>query len=206
MVLSGKNRLSLRLRQKLGLAALLIGGAALTPGTISGDSGRVLTTFLGLFSASILPTVSLIVNSMTTSGRSVKALNELEKELQAAMDALFFLFGCIGVSIAALFALSIQPPEILTRVPYLTTEILPRMGQAFVVAGTGLVFWRAGQIPAILRRLLKTRHEISIDEARAKVEKGAPSSNAIRQSFATHSDFGKIVSLQELQGQDKNQQ
>ncbi|MCL7998005.1 hypothetical protein M8994_07090 [Brucella sp. 21LCYQ03] len=81
------------------------------------------------------------------------------------MDALFFLFGCIGVAIAALLALSIQPADILTKVPFLTTEILPRTGQALVVASAAIVIWRAGQITGFLRRLLKIRREIAINEA-----------------------------------------
>ena len=105
------------------------GGLALPTETISGDSGRMLVTFLGLVSASILPTVSLLVNSMTASGRSVEAINKLEAELQSAIDALFLLFGCVGIVIGALVALSTPPPWPLTAVPFLTTEALPRVGQ-----------------------------------------------------------------------------
>src|SRR3546814_14141149 len=87
----------------------------------------------GLVAASILPTISLLVNSMTASGRSVKAVDELEHELQSAMDALFMLFGCVGIAVVALVSLATQPAAILTRIPYLTSEILPRLAQTVVV-------------------------------------------------------------------------
>ncbi|MGO7133424.1 hypothetical protein AB9E06_21460 [Rhizobium leguminosarum] len=197
--------MSFRLIDTVAAATLFIGGAALTPGTIGGDPGRVLATFLGLFSASILPTVSLLVNGMTASGRSVQALNNLQKELDAAMDALFFLFGCIVLAIGALVSLSIHPAEFMIKIPYLTTEILPRLGQALVVMATGMVLFRAGQIPGILRRSLAARHEIAIAEARSKLESNAPAAADIRQAFATHPDFGKVVSLQDLQAPEKRQ-
>lgn len=117
------------------------------------------------------------------------------------MDALFFLFGCVAVVIAALVALSIPAHRLLTLVPYLTTEILPRAGQAMVVAPVFLVVLRLGQIPAILRRSLAVRHEIAIEEARKKLADNAPSGEKIREAFSNHPDFGKAVSLEELQRQ-----
>jgi hypothetical protein len=177
-------------------------GAALAPGTISGDAARTLATFLGLFAASILPTVTLLVNSMTASGRSVKAVSELEKELEAAMDALFLLFGCVIVSVGALVSLSIAPPDVLKKVPYLTSEVLPRVGQCIVVSTTGLILLRAGQIPGILRRTLKLRKEIAVAEARTKLSKSATSTSG-KQIFPTHPDFGKVVTLEDLKASDK---
>jgi len=175
----------------------------LTPGTISGDAGRVLVTFLGLFSASILPTVSLLINSMSATGRSVSAVNDLHAELQAAIDALLFLFGCIIVAIAALVSLSIPPAAVLATVPYLTTEVLPRAGQTLVCGATGLVLWRAGQIPAILRRSLRIRHEIAVNEARSKIESNAPAAGQMKQAFSTHPDFGKVLPLKDAQSPEK---
>jgi hypothetical protein len=132
-------------------------------------------------------------------------LNKLQDELSAAMDALFFLFGCIALAIGALVSLSIEPAAFMIKVPHLTTEILPRLGQAFVVTATGMVLLRAGQIPGILRRSLAARHEIAIAEARAKLESNAPAAGETRQAFATHPDFGKVISLQDLQGPEKRQ-
>lgn len=177
-------------------------GFALSPGTISGDAGRMLVTFLGLVSASVLPTISLLVNSMTASGRSVLALDELEAELQAAMDALFLLFGCVAVVVVSLVALTIRPPSLLTNVPYLTSELLPRVGQMIVIAFSAITLLRVGQIPGILRRSLTIRHKIAVDEARRKTLENAPSPAATNASFANHPDFGKTVKLEDVVGRE----
>jgi hypothetical protein len=145
----------------------------------------------------------LLINSMTASGRSVQAIERLEQELKAAIDALFLLFGCVALSIAALLSLSIQPAAFMTKVPYLTTEILPRIGQALVVGPTAMVVWRAGRIPAILRRALEIRREIAIDEARRKVLENAPTAEALRQGYATRENFGRTVTLQDLQTRER---
>lgn len=196
----GENRLQLRLNEKIGYFALFAIGATISPGIISGETASVIAIFLGLFAASILPTVTLLINSMTASGRSILSINKLEQELQLAMDALFFLFGCIGIAIVALIALSIEPLDILNKIPFLTTEVMPRIGQALVVAPTIILIWRAGQITGILRRLLKIQHEIAINEAKVNLESNAPSAEKVRQSFTTNPDFGKEISLQEAQG------
>lgn len=182
----------------LGLAAVFAAGAALTPGTISGDGSRMLVTFLGLFSASLLPTITLLVNGMTASGRSVQAIENLDTEIRAAMDALLFMFGCIAIAFAGLMALSIESPRVLKQLPLLTSEVLPRGGQAVVVSGVIAIVARAGQIPAILRRALAMRKEIAIEEARRKLMDKAPDAAAIRASFSNHPDFGKVVTLDEL--------
>lgn len=179
------------------MPASLAAGIALSPGTISGDTGKTLATFLGLVSASILPTISLLINSMTASGRSVKALDELEHEIQIAMDALFLLFGCVAVVIGALVALAVRPPAILTHVPYVTTDVLPRVGQGIVLLFSTVILVRAGQIPGILRRSLAVRHKIAVDEARRKTLEKAPTAAAARASFATHPDFGKSVPFEQ---------
>jgi hypothetical protein len=140
---------------------------------------------------------------MTASGRSVKALDELQVELTAAMDALFLLFGLVGVSVMALLALAIPTPPLLAQVPYLAIA-LERMGQA-VVAGTAtLIVMRAGQIPGILRRSIDIRHKIAVDEARRKTFDNAPDAGTTKATFPTHPDFGKSVDWKEPQAGDPN--
>lgn len=178
----------------------LVGGLALSPGTVTGDTGRMMVTFLGLVSASILPTISLLVGSMTASGRSVLALDELNAELHAAMDALFLMFGSVAVVVGALVALSTPPPVAITGLPYLTSEVLPRVGQAVVVIFSALILLRVGQIPAILRRSLAIRHKIATDEARRKILERAPAPDASRAAFPTHPDFGKSVKIEDVAG------
>jgi hypothetical protein len=177
-------------------------GGFLSPGTISGDAGRMLVTFLGLVSASILPTISLLVNGMTASGRSVKAIDELRQEFEGAMDALFLLFGCVGVVVGALVALTTPPPQMLEGVPYLTTQALPRAGQSIVVTASILILLRVGQIPAILRRSLAIRHRIATEEARRKTFENAPSGEETRGAFKTHPEFGKAITLEEAKARE----
>lgn len=177
-------------------------GLAISPGTITGDAGRMLVTFLGLVSASVLPTISLLVSSMTASGRSVLALDELAAELEAAMDAMFLLFGCVAVVVGALVALTIPPPSLLTKIPYLTSEILPRSGQMVVIAFSAITLLRVGQVPAILRRSLSIRHKIAVDEARRKTLEKAPTSAATKAYFKNHPDFGKTVNLEDVAGRE----
>jgi hypothetical protein len=195
-----ENRLSIRLTD---IAVGLVGfaaGAAMTPGAVSGDAGRVLATFLGLLSAGLLPTVTLLVNSMTSGGRSVQEIERLEHELNAAIDVLFLLFGCVVLSIGALVSLAVQPPVFLNRVPHLTTEILPRVGQALLVGPTFFVIWKAGTIPAAMRKALEIKREIAVDEARSKINEKALSHEALRQGYATTENFGRSVSVETIKG------
>jgi hypothetical protein len=193
--------LQLRPIERWLLPAALFAGILLPSGSITGDTGRMLATFLGMVSASILPTISLLINSMTASGRSVLALNELEAELQAAMDALFLLFGSSAVVVGALVALATPAPEIFAAAPYLATDVLPRLGQGIVSLFSVLTLLRVGQIPGILRRTLAARHRIAVDEARRTTLENA-SEAAAKTSFATHPDFGKQISLEEAQSRD----
>ncbi len=174
----------------------------MSPGILSGDASHMLVTFLGLFSASLLPTITLLVNGMTASGRSVHSIEKLDTEIRLAMDALFLMFGCTAIAFAGLMALSVEPPSILVKVPYLTTEILPRAGAAIVVAAVSAIIARAGQIPAILRRALAMRKEIAVEEARRKLLEKAPDASSIRASFASHPDFGKVIPLEDVPGRE----
>src|SRR3546814_12720151 len=94
------------------------------------------------------------------------------------MDALFMLFGCVGIAVVALVSLATQPAAILTRIPYLTSEILPRLGQTVVAGASAITLMRIGTIPAILRRSISVRHRIAIDEARRKKLEKAPDATA----------------------------
>lgn len=197
-----EDRLHLRRIEKIGLAAGALIGAALSPDTVSGDAGRMLAIFLGLVSASILPAITLLVNSMSASGRSVQAIDELNSELHSAMDALFLLFGCVGIVVAALVALAMPSPSLFDKVPYLVSEALPRMGQAVVVLASILILFRVGQIPGILRRTLAVRHRIAVDEAKRKTLEAAPDAGSVRSVFATNAEFGKTLNVEDLQARD----
>ncbi|AYJ87337.1 hypothetical protein D3Y57_17125 [Sphingomonas paeninsulae] len=162
----------------------------------------MLVTFLGLVSASILPTISLLIGSMTASGRSVSAVDDLEREIGAAMDALLLIFGSVGIAVVALVMLATAPPPFLSKIPLLTVTILPRLGQAVVVAVIVLIALRTGQIPAVLRRTLEVRHKIAVAEARRATTDRAPVSLEVRTSFSNHPDFGKITNLEDNEGRE----
>lgn len=196
-----EDRLQLRRIEWAGLAVAAIAGGALPIGTVSGDAGRLLVTFLGLVAASILPTISLILGSMTASGRSVQSIGKLRAELSAAMDALFLLFGLAALAVLCLITLAVPTPAILGEIPQIPI-IMHRFGQALVVMAATLIVLRAGQIPAILCRSLDIRHNIAEDEARKKTIEAAPRSGDMKATFTTHPDFGKPVSLSELHDQE----
>lgn len=190
----------LRRIDKLALIAAAIAGAALPAGSLAGDVGRTLMTFLGLIAASILPTVSLLVNSMGSNGRTVAEVQRLDAEVRAAMDALFLLFGCAAAAVGGLTILSLEAPEILRRVPYLIEFGIPaRLGQAVVMMAVSMLVTRTGQIPAILRRSLTVRTEIAIDEARRKLQEKVPPGPTIRETFSTQPEFGRVVKLKDPQ-------
>lgn len=160
----------------------------------------MLVIFLGLVSTSILPTVTLLVNSMSGGGRSVKAVEDLERELTIAMDAMFLLFGCVAIVVAALIALAIPTPWPLSSWTLLSAEILPRSGQAIVAGATAFVAMRLGQIPAILRKALSIRHRSAVDEAKRSMAENAPAPEQVRSAFKRHPDFGKTVPIKKVTG------
>ncbi|GFZ85125.1 hypothetical protein GCM10019071_12670 [Sphingobium fuliginis] len=139
---------------------------------------------------------------MTASGRSVKAINDLNDELNAAVNALFALFGLVGVTIVCLIALAIPVPAPIHRLSHIG-EMLNRGGQATVTAVVALILMRAGQVPGILRRSLMIRHRIAIDEAAKKTAENAQKIPPMKELFGRHPDFGKTVNLEDLQDPEK---
>lgn len=193
-----EDRLHVRLIDVVGIVIGLILGSMIPPAVLHGDPSRLLGTFLGLVSASILPSISLILASMTTSGRSVAAIDKLGAELMAAMNALLELLVMVGVVFAAVLTLSIDPPAWLAKLPWITDQGLPRLGQAIVVAGSIAIVLRARLVPAILRRCLTVRHEIAADEARKKTIENASKAGEAAAYFARDPAFGATVPLAEI--------
>jgi hypothetical protein len=201
---SREDRLHLRRIEWIVVLAACAAGGVTPAGTFSGEAGRLLITFLGLISASVLPTISLILGSMSASGRSVQSLNALEHELSAAMDALFALFGLVALAVAVLLSLAIPTPEALSKIPHIV-PILGRSGQAILCGCVVLIAMRAGQIPGILRRSLEIRHRIAVDEARRRTIEAAPRQGEMTSAFPTHADFGKTVNLGDIRsGRESN--
>lgn len=184
-----------------GIVGFLV-GTALTPAVLHGDPSRLLGTFLGLVSASILPSISLILASMTTGGRSVLAIDRLRDELMSATDALLQLLALVGIVFASVLMLSIAPPVGLIHIPLLFTQLLPRAGQAVVVGGSVVIVLRASLVPSILRRCLTIRHEIAVDEARKKTIENASKVGEAGKLFTRDPAFGKTMTLAEVRDLD----
>ena len=172
-------------------------GALLPSDALTGEPGRVLVTFLGLVAASILPTVSLILTSMTAGGRSVLRLRELSDELQKGVSALFWLFGLVCISVGQLLLLSVPLPiQLRELVPW---PGLPNLiGQSILFMLVGLVIYRAFLVPRIIQRCLTIRAEIAIEEAKRKTLENAPAAGETAKTFRTKTDFGKRTSISEL--------
>lgn len=174
-----------------------VGAAALPYGVFDGDAGRLLVTFMGLVAASILPSITLLMNSMTKSVGSVKAINDLNTELTASIDALLLLMGLAGIAVFALISLAIPSPAFVNYVAFLP-GLLSRIGQATVAGCAALTLLRVSQIPAILRRSLAVRHKIALDESRRSTLEKAPGPLEVKSAFPTTPGFGKTVTLSEL--------
>lgn len=198
---SWENRLHVRGINLVAVGAGLAFGAALPTGILShGDAGRLLVTFLGLVAAGILPTVSLILTSMTASGRSVHRLSQLKHELESCVSALFVLFGLICLSVGQLLLLSLPVTEMVQQwLPLFTLpKFVDRIGQAIVFGLLGFVLLRAFLIPAIVQRSLAIRAEIAIEEAQRRTKENAPGHGEIAATFKTKSGFGDQIKLAEI--------
>lgn len=192
-----ENRLSLRWQR---LAALIAGsatGAVLSPSLLTGDPSRMLVTFLGLVSASILPTVSLVIGSLSSSGRSVMKIDELAQELAQAIRSLFSILALVAAVVVLLMMIAMVP-EVSWRLPHSTVEVpdaarrcLQSLALLFAVAAT----IEAVAIPRILARVLAIKKDIAIHEARKALTDKSPSEADIRQMFPTRDGYGKTVPL-----------
>lgn len=197
---SREDRLSLR---GPGYAALIAGataGAVLPPALLIGDPTRMLVTFLGLVSASILPAVSLVIGSLSSSGRSVLKIDELAQELMDAVRTLFAILGLVAAVVALLMLVAIVP-EIGWRLPYAAVDIpdaARRALQSLALLLATAATCKALAIPRILARVLTIKKEIAIHEARRSLAEASPSEAEIRQMFATKEGFGKTVPLDSL--------
>lgn len=195
-----KDRLHLR---RIEWLACLIGFAvcaAMTPGSLVGEPSRLLTTFLGLVAASILPTISLIVGGMVTGGRSVKSLGELGAELEQTISVLFAIFGLIALAMLVLMTLAIPMP-FGALVPNSLRPVPAIIGQGFVGFIGVLVVCKSGTVPGAIRRALSLRTDIALDEARRKTVERAGDA-AAKTGFQTKSGFGRITNLDDLKSKD----
>lgn len=178
--------------------------ACLPVGIFDGDTGRILTIFLGLVSASILPTVSMMVGTMSGTGRSVAGIDQLNAELRDTIDILVAILGFVLVAVLGLLLGTINLPDM--QVPLLNTRYSIGLDQAFlrltnlmVGLAIALALSKFGRVPSSFRRALEIRHQIAVEEAKRRIEENAPSNASVSSMFATSPGFGqskKVVGVE----------
>jgi hypothetical protein len=154
-------------------------------------------TFIGLVSASILPTVSLAVGSMSGTGKSVQKINELHAELAATVKALFRTLLHVGIVFALLLTLSFVPEfDVSFELRGVVIE-LPDVGrrvlQAIAFGWAAFAVWGAHRVPNTFLRVLEIKRNIAVHEAREELGEKAPSAADIKSIFPTKEGFGKTV-------------
>lgn len=196
-------------------------GFLLPPNILAGDPGRLLVTFLGLVAASILPTISLMLTTMSASGRSVARLSALREELRSGVDALLYIFGFIAATALVLMMLSVGGGHgnyslaswvvaafkiqdmalILDSIPdpaSIAWYAVPAAAQAAAFSFVVVVIRKAGTIPGIIRRSLELRAEMAIEEARRQTLENAPAAGKTAEAFKNTEGFGQRVALSDL--------
>lgn len=187
----------LRIGKHAALIAGCAAGAILPPALLTGEPSRMLVTFLGLVSASILPTVSLVIGSLSSSGRSVMRIEALARELAQAVRTLFAILALVAAAVVLLMLVAIVP-EMGWRPPVLPLEIpdaARRALQALAILLTVAAALEALAIPRILARVLALKKDIAVHEARKALAETSPSEAEIRQMFTTREGFGKTIPL-----------
>ncbi|OHC52158.1 MAG: hypothetical protein A3D16_08685 [Rhodobacterales bacterium RIFCSPHIGHO2_02_FULL_62_130] len=172
----------------------------LPSGILAGDIGRIVTTFLGLLAASILPTISLIVGSMSATGRSVKGINELHDEFVHLVGELFSVLGWTMVAIVGLAVASAdinyqfgtyEPFGILFDFSSLP-DVLKGAGQFAVGYASAAALAQFSLVPKSILKALELRHHIAVDEARRKISENVPSADGIQKIFGAKQGFGEV--------------
>lgn len=189
-----------RLQLRRWLRPVWIGGLAVLAGTLPTSSitpqgARIAATFLGLFAAGILPTISLMLQSVNSSGKSVFRIDELEKQIRSAIDELFKILGCVGLAVFILLALSIVTPKELSFLQ--AYSALERLGNASVGALLAITIIKAAHIPNIIRTALEIRFEQARHEAQRATIAAAPSDQEVKAAFPTKEGFAKRTNLRD---------
>lgn len=219
MVASGNDRLRLQVKHTWILAAGALIGFALPSGAIGAEASRLLTTFMGFFTAGVLPTISILIGTVTSSGRSVKALNDVHGEIRTAIEALISLLKLAGTTVAMMFLLSIvhgpypvlvAAESIAAWLSYIPTAVVSaqgttidlaglvlRVGQGVVVCLALAFTLKATTLPKALYAALQSKHQLAIEEARRSLDEKAPKAPEIKRAFAGGVEFGTVVRMDE---------
>ena len=194
--------MSFRGLRRLALAVGAACGAAIPPALFAGEPVRMLVTFVGLVSASILPTVSLAIGSMSGTGRSVQKINELYADLRGSSTALFRTLICVALVFAALVAFAMTPvvDVHISRwgVSFEIPDAARRFVQIIVFGGVVLAVCEAYRIPQTFLKVLNIKRDIAIYEARKEIRENAPGEAEIKQIFPKKEGFGRAVNLEQI--------
>ena len=192
---AGSNRLSFRRLSGVipSLAGLL--GLFLPVGTISGEPTRLLVTFLGIISASILPTTSLVVGAISADGRSVFGLRRLFDELRQAVTSLLTILALAGLSVLGLLLHSLPVGKpVYVQLPSLRldlTALFQQVSQATALYVCAVTAIYALGIYPILSGVLKIKYDIARHSATEHVGKQIPAPDVLKASFKNPEGFGK---------------
>ncbi|WP_417837915.1 hypothetical protein [Tritonibacter scottomollicae] len=162
----------------------------------------MLVTFMGLVSASILPTISLAIGSMSGTGRSVQKICDLHSDLRATTITLFRTLLRIGLVFAALVVFSMTP-DILFEIDLRgwtleIPDVARRSAQVLIFTGAVLVALEAYKIPQTFLKVLDIKRDIAIHEARRELDEMAPSESDMKKIFPKKEDFGRTFGLDHL--------
>jgi hypothetical protein len=173
-------------------------GASLPAGAITPDAARTLVTFLGLVAASVLPTVTLLVNSVSGAGRSIKGVTKLRDETGETIKALFIVLGFTGLSVLALVALSTPTPWEMP--PVLSPDLRLRTGQAVALGLMLYTLDRTRVVPQGIYKCLAIKADIALDDAAQRTAENAPKPGEIAATFSNKPGFGAVRTLEEIRG------
>lgn len=167
------------------------------PQTLNEEAAQLLSVVLGLIAAGILPAATLLVNTVSAEGRSVKALSSLGEETRGLVRNLFMLLAWVALAVCALLILFIPPPWEAWG-SFVGDDVSRQLGQAMALGLLGGVLDRTRTIPSAVFRCLDLRLGIAVDEARQKLRESAPAPGEAAVHFQTKPGFGAMRPVEKV--------
>lgn len=154
---------------RLFILVTVILGAVFGQSLLTENVVRVLLVGLGFVAASVLPTVTLLVNGLTSTGRSVKSVIDLHDELRSTVNGLFRVLGLAVLTVVLL--LPIKFGEFLPSLDAFGMTVqdpLGRLVSAAALATLAILTVALNRVPSAILRSLEIRKNIAIEEARLR--------------------------------------
>lgn len=178
-------------------AAAFSGGLVLGNQLFQPDVVRVAIIGIGFIAASVLPTITLLVNGLTATGRSVQAINDLHAEMTSSIKQLFWVLFMAILSVAVLAATGADMAAVQLAIPgtgHSVTDPFGRLVDASALVLLVLLGINLKAIPASIYRSLDLRRSIAVEEARQK-NKDSLAKVSGTTAFPTAEGFGAKVRL-----------